>query len=83
MQLVIDPQGQVRCVYSESIDLSALGPLSIQRGSHVEPDEHGQWFADLRLVAGPCLGPFQQRSEALLAEQTWLEQHWLTPHPGS
>ena len=83
MQLVIDPEGQVRCVYSECIDLRALGSLSIQRGSHVEPDAQGQWFADLSPVAGPCLGPYRQRSEALLAEQTWLEQHWLTTRPGS
>lgn len=83
MQLVIDPQGQVRSVYSESINLRALGPLTIQRGSHVEPDEHGQWFADLSPVAGPSLGPYRQRSEALLAEQAWLEEHWLTPQVGS
>ncbi len=77
MQLVIDPCGQVRCLYSETIDLAALGSLSIERGSHVEPNEAGQWLADLSPVGGPCLGPFTKRSEALAAEQTWLEEHWL------
>jgi hypothetical protein len=78
MQLVIDSQGQVRCVYDEMIDLTALGTLLIQRGSHVEPDKHGQWFADLEPMNGPRLGPYTQRSQALHAERAWLEQHWLT-----
>ncbi|OAI48238.1 hypothetical protein AYO44_07710 [Planctomycetaceae bacterium SCGC AG-212-F19] len=79
VQLVIDPHGQVRCLYSEAIDLAALGSLSIARGSNVEPNDQGQWLADLSPVGGPCLGPFTKRSEALAAEQTWLEEHWLSP----
>ncbi len=80
MQIVVDSHGQVRCVYSESIDLAALGDLTIHRGSHVEPDERGQWFADLCPTGGPSLGPFMKRSEALAAEQAWLEEHWLLEH---
>ena len=74
MQLRIDPSGQVRCVYSEVLDLAALGALTIQRASHVEPDEQGHWWADLAPVSGPLLGPFAQRSLALAAEGAWLEQ---------
>ena len=77
MQLVIDPAGVVRCVYDETIDLTTLGQPTISRGSHVEPDEYGQWLADLSPVNGPTLGPFPQRSQALTAERTWLEAHWL------
>ena len=73
MQMVIDPQGGIRCLYGEAIDLAALGTLSIQRASHVEPDAQGQWWADLAPSRGPNLGPFQHRSEALAAEQQWLE----------
>ena len=73
MLLRIDPQGEITCLYGEAIDLSALGVLSIQRASHVEPDKHGQWWADLAPVSGPRLGPFARRSEALQAEQVWLE----------
>lgn len=82
MQLVIDRQGRVRCLYSEVIDLAALGPQTIQRGSFVEPDYRGQWSADLSPAGGPRLGPFALRSQALDAEQSWLE-HWLAaePHP--
>jgi len=78
MQLVITPDGAVRSIYSEEIDLGALGNLSVRRGSHVEPDRHGRWFADLSPVCGPKLGPFDRRSEALAAEIAWLEAYWLT-----
>jgi len=81
MLLVIDPQGEVRCLYTEVLDLSSLGPLTIQRASHVEPDSQGQWWADLSPVAGPRLGPFTLRSQALAAEHGWLQRHRLTPQP--
>jgi hypothetical protein len=77
MQLVIKPDGQVRCLYDEAVDLASLGTLTIQRGSHVEPDAQGRWLADMTPVAGPTLGPFQRRSEALAAERAWLERNWL------
>ena len=51
---------------------------TITRGSHVEPDQHGRWFADLSPVSGPVLGgPFCQRTQALQAERSWLEQYWI------
>ena len=78
MELVVSATGQVRCLYSESLDLSALGTLSIQRASHVEPDSAGNWWTDLRPVIGPILGPFLRRSQALEAEASWLREHWLT-----
>ena len=78
MQLVIDPRGSVRCVYSEDLDLHALGQASIRRASHVEPTDDGQWTADLSPVGGPILGPFPVRSQALEAEHEWLHSHWLT-----
>ena len=77
MQLVVAPGGVVRCVYDETIDLTALGVLSISRGSHVEPTADGRWTADLTVVSGPTLGPFEHRSEALAAERAWLDEHWL------
>ncbi len=83
MQLVVQRTGQVRCLYGEAIDLAALGRLRVERASHVEPDAHGRWTADLRPVDGPLLGPFTLRSEALAAEQRWLEQNWLIPSEGS
>lgn len=79
MQLVIEPNGDVRCIYAEDIDLHQLGPLSIRRGSHVEPTDDGTWTADLSPVNGPVLGPFTARTEALDAEVKWLQANWLTP----
>ena len=58
MQLVITPGGTVRCVYGEEIDLHTLGQVTITRGSHVEADDQGHWWADLSPVTGPRLGPF-------------------------
>ena len=75
MQLIIKSSGRIQCIYDESLDLSRLGRLRIQRASHVEPTEDGQWTADLSPVGGPCLGPFAARSEALAAEVRWLTLH--------
>ena len=79
MQLIIEPSGNCRCVYSEAIDVRQLGSAVIQRGSHVEPTADGSWTADLSPVNGPVLGPFSTRSKALDAEVAWLLKNWLTP----
>ena len=78
MQMIVEPDGTLRCLYDEAIDLAALGRLSIARASYVEPDAQGHWLADLSPVAGPLLGPFERRSEALEAERAWLEANWLS-----
>ena len=77
MQLVIQPDGKIRCLYGEAIELGSLGRLAVQRASHVEPLEDGRWVADLSPVEGPQLGPFCRRSEALRAEHEWLQANWL------
>jgi len=81
MQLLIQADGTIRCLYDEAIDLAGLGSLTIGRASHVEPTAAGQWLADLGPVNGPVLGPFPQRSQALAAEADWLAEHWLVPSP--
>ena len=83
MDLIIAPGGSVRCIYGEAIDLHVLGSPSIRRASHVEPSEDGRWLADLSPVAGPTLGPFDLRTDALAAEIAWLERHWLNSAPDS
>ena len=73
MELVVDAEGDVRCVYGEELDLREIGKLQITRASHVEPDRDGFWWADMGPVDGPVLGPYGSRSEALKAERGWLE----------
>ena len=75
--LVIQPDGNVRMIYSELLAPHALGLVNIQRGSHVEPDQHGSWYADLAPCNGPVLGPFDLRSDAIDAEVNWLSKNWL------
>jgi hypothetical protein len=75
ISLLVRPDGQVRCVYGEEIDLAAIGAVRIARASHVDPDAQGRWWADLTLSGGPVLGPFGRRSEALAAERAWIEGH--------
>jgi hypothetical protein len=41
MQLRVDPDGAVHCLYTETIVLSVLGPLSLRRAGCVEPDRSG------------------------------------------
>ena len=77
MEMIVTRSGEVRCLYDEMIDLSALGRPTIIRASHVEPDAEGRWWADLSPVGGPRLGPFRARSPALDAERAWLETHWV------
>jgi hypothetical protein len=77
VELVIEGSGMVRCLYGEEIDLPELGRLQIQRASYVEPDLQGAWHADLSPIGGPTLGPFGRRTQALDAERSWLETHWL------
>jgi hypothetical protein len=50
---------------------------TIRRASHVEPDEHGEWWVDLSPVNGPILGPYppDQRHRALQDEVSWLNQN--------
>ncbi len=75
MDLYIAPGGTATAIYSEEIDLHTLGTATITRASHVEPNDSGQWFANI--VDGPQLGPFTRRSEALAAEVAWLTEHRL------
>ncbi len=77
MDLIVQSDGHISCVYSEGLELATLGSLAIRRASYVEPDTHGMWSADLAPVGGPKLGPFNRRSLALTAERSWLAEHWL------
>jgi hypothetical protein len=72
MEIVIKPTGVFIGIYDDAFDYGELGRPSIRRASHVEPDESGGWFADLSLINGPKLGPFNKRNEAIDAELGYL-----------
>jgi len=57
MELVVGVDGGVRCVYDESLDLRALGRLTITRASHVEPDSDSCWEPICGQLSGLCWGP--------------------------
>jgi hypothetical protein len=78
MELIVDAGGHVRCIYDEALDLREIGTLQITRASHVEPDTKGYWWADMGPTAGPLLGPYGSRGEALVAEKVWLTNTCIT-----
>jgi hypothetical protein len=76
MRILFSPEGEARFIYNDTLAEVAreIGDLTIRRASHVEPTHDGQWEADLLPVAGPVLGPFTTRQEALDAEVAWLNR---------
>ena len=79
MELIIESSGNARCVYSDTLPLVTIGKLRIERASNVEPNDKGEWIADLSPVSGPTLGPFSKRTDAIVAEVQWLRDNWLLP----
>ena len=77
MQCIVQPNGTIRCLYTELLDLRVLGNLQITRASSVEPDQSGNWHADLAAAGGPVLGPHAKRSDAIAAEAAWLNANEL------
>ncbi len=76
MNIHVAPNGELRFIYNDELQpLLGLGQATVQRASHVEPNNDGEWIADLSPVHGPTLGPFPLRQQALQAEIAWLEQH--------
>ncbi len=66
--------GVVTTIYTEKVDLARLGPLRVERASHVEFDNVARaWTATLPSGAAIPGGPWKSRAEALAAEVAWLE----------
>ena len=78
MDLLVLPDGTVRAVYAEDIDLDEPRLRRHQPEpamSNRMPRVAGSPICSP--VNGPVLGPFNRRSEALAAELAWLEANWL------
>ena len=84
IEILIGTDGAARSVYADDARTlyAALGSVRIARASHVEPDADGAWWADMAPVAGPRLGPFDLRADALAAELSWLTSAGI-PVPAS
>lgn len=75
-RIVIRRDGLIQFIYSDELrPLVEMGNVQIQRVSHVEP-KGSFWFADMSIVAGPMLGPYTLRSEALAAEEEYLHSNF-------
>jgi len=80
MKIIIDKSGIVRFVYNEKL-MNALDKFenkkTIRRASQVEPDPNnpGEWYADLTKSNGPILSGFKKRSDAINAEIKWLNEN--------
>jgi hypothetical protein len=68
----IEPDGRVVTVYTDTVDLRALGHVRAVRASTVEWDEAGQAWTARILASGERLGPFPTRAEAVAAERAVL-----------
>lgn len=78
MRIRINPDGTAVMIYTEDIDIADIGNVqSITRASYVEPTSGNQWAADMRPIGGPTLGPFDRRTDALVAEIHWIEENIL------
>ena len=66
------PDGTIVGLYTDVIDLRALGRVRAERASAVEWDEAAQaWHARI-FTTGETLGPFRRRDEAVDAERCVL-----------
>ena len=71
---VLRPDGTVVGLYTDMIDLRALGHVQAKRASAVEWDETAQVWRARIFATGEVLGPFRRRGEAVDAERHVLAE---------
>ena len=70
--LVFQPDGTVRGLYTEAIDLSSLGRLVVKRASRIEfNDDRQAW--EVRTVRGRLLFSAPSRQQCLDWERQYFE----------
>ena len=69
--LKFDATGAGHCLYSELIDLTALGPLAVQRASNVEFNPANQQW-EVHGPSGQLLHAHRSRAVCL----AWEQQHF-------
>ena len=74
-ELLLLPDGRVVGVYTDAIDLRALGPVHVERATTVEWDADTQkWVATL-LRTGEVIARTPIREDAVRREVAVLQQH--------
>ena len=79
MTLIFTPDGNGRCLYSEIIDLSGIGPLSMRRATTIEFDDALQRWV-VRSLDGVKLFDNPSRQVCLDWEREHLEQQESLKH---
>jgi hypothetical protein len=77
--IVVRPNGLIEFIYDDDLKgfIDQQSEKKLFRASHVEPDDKGNWWADLSPIDGPKLGPFNTRQAALNAEVEWIQKNYL------
>jgi hypothetical protein len=75
--IAISQEGVATFVWSDDLaKLKTEGECKIERVSNVEPNEQSEWMADMMLIGGPILGPFETRQEAIDAELRYIRERF-------
>ena len=69
--LTFDPHGQLHCLYTEALDLTAIGPLEITRASSIEHNHATQQW-EVRDAGEKLLYQHPSRTACL----AWEHQHF-------
>jgi hypothetical protein len=69
--LTVECTGEVRCLYTEALNLSAIGSLKVVRASQIEfNNENQQW--EVRSMEGNLVYSDCSRTACLEWERKWL-----------
>ena len=71
--LTFNPQGLGHCLYTESVDLAAIGPLEIRRASTIEHNHATQQW-EVRAPDGKLLYEHPARSACLAWEHQYFNR---------
>jgi hypothetical protein len=71
--ITFDPHGQGHCLYTEALDLAAIGPLAIERATTIEFDNQSQRW-EVRDPAGALMYQDPSRNACLAWEHQFLNR---------
>ncbi len=79
--LIITAAGKVECLYTEAVDLSALGPLTVKRATDIAYDNKAREWK-VRDMSGNAIFGNCSREACLEWERSYLEQRATLKHGG-